>query len=139
METMIRTTTTLEPPKAPRQWSLEQIETALSRPLPKGILKTKKLGGREIAYLPWYAANRILTKYCPGWSFEIVHLQTTSDRLILTGRLTIPTSEGNVYRDATGTEELTCSNYGDPSSNAESMAFRRCCARFGLGLGLYEK
>jgi hypothetical protein len=28
--------------------------------------------------------------------------------------------------------------YGDPSSNAESMAFRRACANFGLGLDLYE-
>jgi hypothetical protein len=28
--------------------------------------------------------------------------------------------------------------YGDPSSNADSQAFRRACANFGLGLGLYE-
>jgi hypothetical protein len=28
--------------------------------------------------------------------------------------------------------------YGDPSSNAESQAFRRACANFGLGLDLYE-
>ena len=69
------------------------------------------------------------------------------------GRLTIPTSEGNVYREATGTEELKREKfnsktgqveireiaYGDPSSNAESQAFRRCAARFGLALYLYEK
>jgi hypothetical protein len=29
--------------------------------------------------------------------------------------------------------------YGDPSSNAESMAFRRAAARFGLGLYLYRR
>jgi len=29
--------------------------------------------------------------------------------------------------------------YGDPSSNAESMAFRQATAKFGLGLYLYEK
>ncbi len=71
----------------------------------------------------------------------------------MVGRLTIPTSEGNVYREASGTEELKREKYnkdtnsyemkeiayGDPSSNAESMAFRRCAARFGLGLYLYEK
>ena len=69
------------------------------------------------------------------------------------GRLTIPTSEGNVYREASGTEELKREKYnsetgeieikelayGDPSSNAESMCFRRCCSRFGLGLNLYYK
>lgn len=56
-------------------------------------------------------------------------------------------------REATGTEELkelttdkttgeTITRelaYGDPSSNAESMAFRRAAARFGLGLYLYDK
>lgn len=79
----------------------------------------------------------------------------------------MPTAEGNIYRGATGTELLKEEKdvwtgekpnrqklkddlrrsvtesrelgYGDPSSNAESMAFRRTAARFGLGLYLYEK
>ena len=73
----------------------------------------------------------------------------SSDRIFLTGRLTIPTAEGNVYREATGTEELKRTDretgepielaYGDPSSNAESMALRRAAAKFGLGLYLYNK
>lgn len=68
----------------------------------------------------------------------------------MVGRLTIPTSEGNIYREAAGTEELKRHTYdkkleryvdkeiayGDPSSNAESMAFCRCAARFGSGLYL---
>jgi len=66
-------------------------------------------------------------------------METANGRLFVVGRLTIPNSEGNVYREATGTESLDCNSYGDPSSNAESMAFRRCCARFGLGLYLYQK
>jgi len=37
-----------------------------------------------------------------------------------------------------GLERLDLSSYGDPQSNAESMAFRRAAARFGLGLHLYE-
>lgn len=71
------------------------------------------------------------------------------DRLFLTGRLTIPTAEGNIYREATGTEELKRTDketgdslelaYSDPSSNAESMALRRAAAKFGLGLYLYDK
>jgi len=60
----------------------------------------------------------------------------------------LQTSEGIVYREATGSEELKTTTrddeikeiaYGDPSSNAESMAFRRSAARFGLGLYLYDK
>ena len=70
----------------------------------------------------------------------------------LVGRLTIPTSEGTVYREATGTEELKREKfnsqtgeleikeiaYGDPSSNAESMCFRRAAAKLGLALYLYK-
>jgi hypothetical protein len=50
--------------------------------------------------------------------------------------------EGWVYREATGTEEEPDDDqqmYGDPSSNAESMALRRAAAKFGLGLYLYNK
>lgn len=69
----------------------------------------------------------------------------TSDRLFLVGRLTIITTEGHISREATGTELLKQTDgeselaYGDPSSNAESMAFRRAAAKFGLGLYLYSK
>lgn len=130
---------TITPPITPREWNLNKIETVLSRPLPENLLKAKNIEGKEIVYIPWYSANRILSKYCPGWTWEIITIQHTSKRIFLVGRLTIPTSEGNVYREATGTEQLSHSNYGDPSSNAESMAFRRACAKFGLGLYLYEK
>lgn len=160
-------TETLTPPTAPREWTISQIQAALSRPLPRSMLATRQQGGATLTYIPWHVANRILDKYCPGWTWEIQSITTTGDRLFLTGRLTIPTAEGNIYREATGTELLKNDKpvlvgekpnrrpvvddlgrpvmeacelaYGDPSSNAESMAFRRAAARFGLGLYLYDK
>jgi hypothetical protein len=132
-------TTAIAPPTAPRQWSLSQIEEILSRPLPASMLRVKEIKGKRITYLPWFVANQILNKYCPGWTFAITQMETTHERIFLIGRLTIPTSEGKISREASGTELLNCSSYGDPSSNAESMAFRRACAKFGLGLYLYEK
>lgn len=157
----------LIPPTAPRQWTIAQIEEALSRPIPKSILRTRRQGIANLTYIPWYKVNEILNKYAPGWTWEIVSIHTTADRLFLTGRLTIPAAEGNIYREGTGTEllkeekaiwigekpnrqllkdefdrpvtELKELAYGDPSSNAESMAFRRAAARFGLGLYLYNK
>lgn len=158
---------TLTPPIAPGEWTLSQIIAALSRPLPESILQQRKQGGSLLPYLPWYEAVRILNKYAPGWTWDVRQLHTTTDRLFLTGRLTIPTAEGNVYREATGTELLKEEKaiwigekpnqqllkddfdrpitepkelaYGDPSSNAESMAFRRAAAKFGLGLYLYDR
>lgn len=136
------------PPSGPGEWSIRQIQEALSRTLPAQLLSTRRQGGREIPYLAWHAAVKILDKYAPGWSWEICRMGMTGDRLFLVGRLTVPTSEGHFCREATGTEllkrddgegELTELAYGDPSSNAESMAFRRAAAKFGLGLYLYAR
>lgn len=142
------TAETLQPPTAPREWSLAKIEQVLSRPLPPSVLRTKEIKGNKITYLPWYAVNRILTKYCPGWTWEITKIETTQDRVFLVGRLTIPTSEGNVYRESSGTELLKDVDkngkpkeiaYGNPVCNAEAQALRRAAAKFGLGLNLYDK
>lgn len=132
-------TDTIAPPTMPGEWSLKQIQAALSRPLPQSLLATRKQGGKDLAYIPWHTANKILDKYCPGWSWQISQIQLSDSRLFMVGSLSIPTSDGLIVRSATGTESLDCSSYGDPSSNAESMAFRRACARFGLGLYLYDK
>jgi len=44
-----------------------------------------------------------------------------------------------IYRDATGTASVDDTSYGDPVQKAEAMAFRRACARLGLGLHLYHE
>jgi hypothetical protein len=134
-------------PSKPGEWSLTQIEQALSRPLPNSMLKTKTIKGNEITYIPWHYVNRVLSKYAPGFTWEIIRMEFTDSRIFLIGRLTIPTSEGNVYREASGSELLKEIDkngqpkeipYGDPIVNSESQAFRRCAARFGLGLSLYD-
>jgi hypothetical protein len=140
-------------PSGPRDWTIGQIIEALSRPLPESMLKTRKQGGANLAYIPWHTVNRILDKYAIGWTWEITNTVVTADRFIITGRLTIPAQEGNIYREATGTETLKEEYYdkeakekrireiayGDVSANAEGQCFRRCAARFGLGLYLYSE
>ena len=44
-----------------------------------------------------------------------------------------------IYRESTGTASVDDTSYGDPVQKAEAMAFRRACARFGLGLHLYHE
>lgn len=157
----------ISPPTHPGEWSINQIIAVLSRPLPSKLLKSRQQGKSNLKYIPWQQATRILNKYAPGWSWEVRSLHTTADRLFLVGRLTIPAAEGMVYREATGTELLKEEKevwlgekpnrrllrdeldrpvtearelaYGDPSSNAESMALRRAAAKFGLCLNLYDK
>ncbi|WP_448381573.1 Rad52/Rad22 family DNA repair protein [Gloeomargarita sp.] len=132
--------TNFDVPKKPGEWTLAQITEALSRPLPSTVLETKQLeDGRVIEYVPWHKAILLLNKYAPGWQWEIRQIYTTNEDLFLIGRLTIPTAEGLFYREASGRNSLKDTGYGDASSNAESMAFRRAAAKFGLALYLYNK
>jgi hypothetical protein len=80
----------------------------------------------------------LLEYYAPGFSWE-VRTHYNGDRTVLEGRLTLRAAEGNFVREATGTEDNEIDSWGDLSSNAEAMALRRCCAKFGLGLHLWEK
>jgi len=59
--------------------------------------------------------------------------------VFLTVRVTITCDDGTVYREATGNESEDLDSYGDPFSNAESMALRRALAKFGLALYLYDR
>lgn len=139
------------PPTRVAELSLHDTQLILKRPLPSSILGKLKDKGNAL-YIPWYVGNVILNKYCPGWEWAITNVTTTSDRVIVVGKLTLHCKDGDCSRSATGTEVLKelrknkHNNYeleemelafGDPSSNAESMAFRRACARFGLALYLY--
>ena len=137
------TVATIKPPAnapaAPGEWTLAQIVEALSKPLPSSVLEVKKIGGKAIQYVPWYRVVSLLNRYAPGWQWEIRSIHTTDSDLFIVGRLTIPTAEGTIYREATGTNPLRDTNYGDASSNSESMAFRRAAAKFGLALHLYDR
>lgn len=117
--------------------SIAEIVQILSRPLPAECLAARKQGGKVLTYIPWHVVNRILDKYCPGWEGRIESVITTQDRIFVVYSITIHAVDGSFTRTATGTELLACGSYGDPSSNAESQAFRRAAARFGLGLHLY--
>lgn len=147
--------TSADAPTKIGQWSYAKTVEKLSRPIPAGLLKTKSKGGNSIPFLPWHRACGILDKYAPGWEYRVTNTHTTTgtvaydkagnsilggnDCLVLTVEMTLHFSDGDVTRAATGHEPLSTSGYGDPSSNAESMALRRAASKFGLGRHLYEK
>ena len=139
--------------KQPRR-PIAEIIADLSKPIPNRYLQARKQGGTNLTYLPWFRCVTLLDRCTGGhWDYAITQMHTTSDRLILTARVTIHAAEGTFTREATGTETLkeeyfdktTQSKqirswaYGDVSSKAESMALRRCASKFGLALYLYEK
>jgi hypothetical protein len=119
--------------------SIEDIIADLSRPVNPRRLRTRKQGGKQITYLPWYQAVKYLDHYAPGWSYEVQAVTAVGDAVAITVRISIPCAEGIVWREAAGYEPLNVKGYGDPTSNAESMALRRAAAKFGLCLYLYGR
>ena len=119
--------------------SIRDIVNDLTKPVAKRHLRTRKQGGKDLNYISWHDAVKYLDHYAPGWNYEIRSIQNIAGKLIITVRLSVPCAEGLVFREATGQEDEDKDNYGDSSSNAESMALRRASAKFGLGLYLYDQ
>ncbi|HEY0427309.1 MAG TPA: Rad52/Rad22 family DNA repair protein [Pyrinomonadaceae bacterium] len=119
--------------------SIRDIVRDLSKPVAKRHLRTRKQGGKELTYIAWHDAVKYLDHYAPGWCYEVRSIDSIAGKLILTIRLSVPCAEGIVFREATGQEDENTDSWGDPSSNAESMALRRSAAKFGLGLYLYDQ
>lgn len=119
--------------------SIRDIVKDLSKPVAKRHLRTRKQGGKELTYIAWHDAVKYLDHYAPGWCYEVRSIDSIAGKLILTIRLSVPCAEGLIFREATGQEDENTDSWGDPSSNAESMALRRAAAKFGLGLYLYDQ
>jgi hypothetical protein len=119
--------------------SIREIVKDLSKPIAQKHQRKRRQGGKEIIYLAWHDATKYLDHYAPGWCYEVRNIQNIGGKLILTVRLSVPSAEGIIYREATGQEDEDLDAYGDSSSNAESMALRRAAAKFGLGLHLYDQ
>ena len=120
---------------------LIDILRSLAQPVPKDSISEKTLKGTKIEYIAWFDLCDLLDEHCgiDGWEWSVKDVNQISNRLTLTGVLTIRGEDKSLTRMATGTEDVDCSSYGDPSSNAEAMALRRCCAKFGLGRDLWRK
>ena len=123
--------------------TLEEILADFDRPIEfqhiskkPSFNKGQKSG--DIEFVSWHTLCRLLNQHTGGyWEWKVrTHM---GDRTVVEGSLTIHGTDGSLTREATGNESSEVDGYGDPSSNAEAMALRRCCAKFGLGLSMWEK
>jgi hypothetical protein len=121
---------------------IAEIISDLSKEIAERHLKVKVLKGRKIHFISWHHAIKYLDLFAPGWDGEVRQVAEIGGRCVIVYRISIPCAEGTVWREATGQEsdwdEEEETKYGDPSSNAEAMAFKRAAAKFGLGLYLYQ-
>ena len=115
-----------------------ELFESLSEPIPPDLIRTRRQGGSELAYLEWHTACDLMDQRCPGWQSEIREIKELGDWVVITCRVSIPTVDGWIHREATGCEKLDKS-FADPFSAGEAMALKRCFAKFGLGRELYDK
>ncbi len=132
-----------EPPARQSRRPIAEIIKDLSKPLPDRLVCRKFIKGREIKFINWQTAVRLLDHFAPGWRGEVRDVKEIGGRCVVIYRIAILCAEGWVWRDATGQEddwdEEEEQRYGDPSSNAEAMALKRAAAKFGVALHLYDK
>ncbi|KAK9167812.1 hypothetical protein Scep_003003 [Stephania cephalantha] len=108
--------------------------SGISRPLSE-ILKelSRKVPDSHIV-------NRIMNLHAPEWSGEVRSITYSPDgkSVSVVYRVTLYGTDAEIYRESSGTASVNDTNFGDPVQKAEAMAFRRACARLGLGLHLYH-
>ncbi|GLU16308.1 hypothetical protein SLE2022_327470 [Rubroshorea leprosula] len=120
---------------------LSEILKELNKKVPDSLIKLRVEDGFTSKYIPWHIVNRIMNLHAPEWSGEVRNITYSVDgkSVSVVYRVTIYGTDAEIYRESTGTASMDEPGYGDPVQKAEAMAFRRACARFGLGLHLYHE
>ncbi|EOY16928.1 hypothetical protein QQP08_023173 [Theobroma cacao] len=120
---------------------LSEILKELNKKVPDSLVKLRIEDGFSIKYIPWHIVNRIMNLHAPEWSGEVRNITYSADgkSVSVVYRVTLYGTDAEIYRESTGTASVDDPGYGDPVQKAEAMAFRRACARFGLGLHLYHE
>ncbi|GAA0172027.1 hypothetical protein LIER_41264 [Lithospermum erythrorhizon] len=121
---------------------LSEILKEINKKVPESLIKGRTEANGFIArYIPWHIVNRIMNLHAPEWSGEVRSITHSPDgkSVSVVYRVTIYGTDAEIYRESTGTAKVDEPGFGDPVQKAEAMAFRRACARFGLGLHLYHE
>lgn len=118
--------------------SRSEVLAALAEPVDLRHRRTRKQGGKTIVYLPWTVLCRCLHARAPGWTWTLLSVQSLGEFVAVTGRLTIPCSDGDLSWDAVASEPLKSGAFAPPVETAASSALRRAAALCLLGLELWE-
>lgn len=122
---------------------LSEILKEINKRVPDSLVRVRtEADGFPIKYIPWHIVNRIMNLHAPEWSGEVRSITYSADgkSVSVVYRVTLYGTDAEIFRESTGTASVNeAGGYGDPVQKAEAMAFRRACARFGLGLHLYHE
>ncbi len=116
----------------------ESILSALSEPLPEGVVK-QRIGWRDssgeerwVDYIDWHTAADILDQTCPDWSHEVRDITILGDLVAVTAAITIK----GITRCGVGVDSALDER---GIKGAEHDALKRAAVKFGLARSLYGK
>ena len=121
--------------------SAEQIYELLGKPFKPEVIKSRRIAGRDVNYVPVGAVIERLNKSCNSWSFRIVSHETITMMLnrrpepretpvfVVTGELEIP--ELGV-RQGLGVQAIDDGGGEDLLKGASSDALKKAAQLFGL-------
>jgi len=120
------------------QRNTEETLAELNRPIDPRHFKIRKQGNATLTYVPWATLAKHLHRRAPGWNWEIQNVSEIGSSVVVTGRLTIPTTDGLLHYSAVASEKLDSGSMAPPAEVSASSALRRACALCGLGLDLWN-
>lgn len=119
------------------QRNTEETLAELNRPIDPRHFKTRKQGSATLNYVPWATLARHLHHRAPGWCWEVQTVQEVGAAVVVTGRLSIPTTDGLLHYSAVASEPLESASKAPAAEVAASSCLRRAAALAGLGLELW--
>lgn len=138
-----------QPPALERAQTATQTETSIPsynelrlkmlEPVPEQMVHIKEKGGREIPFMNITDVVDILDERAGIWRNFVKNEIQIGDQFIITVCIEVLAREGWIAREDVGNEEINLNSYGDTSSNAFAMAFKRAAAKHGVGRELWRK
>ena len=119
------------------QRNTEETLAELHRPIDPRHFKTRKQGNTTLTYVPWATLCRHLNHRAPGWCFEIQNVSEIGGSVVVTGRLSIPTTDSLLHYSAIASEKLESGSMAPPAEVAASSCLKRAAAIAGLALELW--
>lgn len=128
-----------------------QVDFLLQRTPPSEVKRRQGKGGRTFSYVEHgYVTERLNLVFGFNWDFEVTDKQILDDEVIVEGRLTVRTPQGqtivkhqfggaDIERHTTGPKAGRPLSIADNYKAAASDCLKKCASLLGIGLDLYGR
>ncbi|HSG28962.1 MAG TPA: Rad52/Rad22 family DNA repair protein, partial [Candidatus Krumholzibacterium sp.] len=114
---------------------MNELFETLFEPFSPSVKQTKTQGGQSITFVSWiHYVVRAWAQFPEGYSKD-VRVSEVGGQLIVTVRIT--DRKSGCYQEALGAAPADKKSWGGAMAEAESQAFRRAMANWGMGLEMY--